>query len=357
MGSLYENILRPLLFRLSSRDPEIAHEWALKSLRLLGQRTFLRRMIERRYVTRDPRLKRKVFGVEFPNPVGLAAGFDKNGQVLRGLAALGFGFIELGTITRHAQPGNPRPRMFRLPEDQALINRMGFNNEGADVVAARLRRMRKLPIPLGISIGKSKITPQEDAAEDYAYSFRTLYLYADYIAVNVSSPNTPGLRELQSEKHLDQILTRLRREANELQTTEAKQKPILVKVAPELDMKAIDAILEVCRTHNIAGIIAANTSTTRPNLKGYTPEAGGLSGKPLFTKACEIICHIRARAPKFAIIGTGGVFSAEDARQMLGAGADLVELYTGFIYKGPGLIKEINKGLIPKTEEENTLSR
>jgi len=364
----YESIVRPLLFALSRRDPEIAHGWALTAFRILGKCLFCRRLCAVYYGVRDSRLGHHILGLDFPNPVGLAAGFDKNGEALRGLEALGFGFIELGTVTRHAQPGNPRPRMFRLLEDTALINRMGFNNEGADAVAARLKQMGKLSIPLGVSIGKSKVTPNEEAAEDYAYSFRALYPYGDYFAVNVSSPNTPGLRALQEAEQLDRILARLmeeRKKITALRLAEAGYghakagKPILVKIAPDLSFEAIDAVLKVCAARGVAGIIAVNTTLSREGLRSGNAaelggparhasqgEAGGLSGKPLFQKALEIVRHVRARAPKLAIIGAGGIFTAEDALAMLGAGADLLQIYTGFIYRGPGVARAINRGLL-----------
>ncbi|MBI2888704.1 MAG: quinone-dependent dihydroorotate dehydrogenase [Candidatus Liptonbacteria bacterium] len=346
--SFYESIVRPLLFALSRRDPEVAHGWALAALRMLGKCLFCRRLCAAYYGVRDSRLGHRAFGVDFPNPVGLAAGFDKDGEALKGLEALGFGFIELGTVTRHAQPGNPRPRMFRLAEDKALINRMGFNNEGADAVAARLKKEGKLSIPLGVSIGKSKITPLKEAAEDYAYSFRALYPYGDYFAVNVSSPNTPGLRALQEAEQLDRILAQLVKEREALQAgLKTAPKPILVKIAPDLSFEAIDAVLKVCAARGVAGIIAVNTTLSREGAQsGNATEAGGLSGKPLFQKALEIVRHIRARAPEFAIIAGGGIFTAEDAFAMLGAGADLLQVYTGFIYRGPGLAREINRGLL-----------
>lgn len=362
---LYEHVLRPLLFALTKRDPEIAHGWALTALRILGQCVSFRRLCALRFVIRDARLGHRAFGVDFPNPVGLAAGFDKNGEVLKGLEALGFGFIELGTVTRHAQQGNPRPRMFRLTEDKALINRMGFNNEGADAVAARLqtlgasatggqarlKAMGKLSIPLGISIGKSKITPLEEAAEDYAYSFRALYSYGDYFSVNVSSPNTPGLRTLQHAEALDGILKRLVEERKKIGGERGVSKPILVKIAPDLSFAEIDAVLEVCTVRGVEGIIAVNTTLSREGLRsGNAAEIGGLSGKPLFQKALAVVRHVRAHAPKLTIIAGGGIFTAEDALAMLGAGADLLQIYTGFIYRGPGVARQINRGLLALVE-------
>jgi dihydroorotate dehydrogenase len=345
--TIYESLVRPILFAFSRRDPEIAHGWAMRMLRVAGRHPLLAGLLARHYTVEAPPLAHTAFGVRFSNPVGLAAGFDKNGEALRGLEALGFGFIELGTVTRHAQQGNPRPRMFRLQEDKALINRMGFNNEGADAVAARLKKVGRASVPLGISIGKSKITPNEEAPEDYAYSFCVLYPYADYFAVNVSSPNTPGLRALQEAHELDGILKRLMGERQKLTAEFGIRKPVLVKIAPDLSFEEIDAVLEVCAARGAEGIIAVNTTLSREGLRSpRRAEVGGMSGKPLFEKARAIVQHIRERAPKLAIIASGGIFTAADALAMLGAGADLLQIYTGFIYQGPGVARDINRGLL-----------
>jgi len=276
----------------------------------------------------------------------LAAGFDKNAIALRGLQVLGFGFLEAGTITRYEQKGNPRPRIFRFPKDEALINRMGFNNDGADKVAERLAKRKKLAIPLGVSLGKSKITPLEKAIEDYLYSLRKLYPYGDYVVVNVSSPNTPGLRQLQEKEYLDNLFPVLQMEAERLACQyNGQQKPILVKIAPDLSWEAIDELLEVCLSRRIAGIIAVNTTITRDGLSAPTKEGGGLSGKPLWLKAISIVRYISKHTEgKIPIIGVGGISGPEEAYEMLKF-ANLIQVLTSFIYKGPFVVHKINKGL------------
>ncbi|MTD54134.1 quinone-dependent dihydroorotate dehydrogenase [Amycolatopsis pithecellobii] len=336
---LFEKLIRPALYRLSGADPETVHERTVRALSLLPEKPPLLRGI---YAADDPAT---VFGLRFPNRVGLAAGMDKDGRALHAWPALGFGFVEVGTVTRLAQPGNPRPRLFTLADNDAVINRMGFNNSGADALAARLAARGKPAVPLGISIGKSKVVPLTEAVEDYRYSLRTLYPYADYFAVNVSSPNTPGLRELQDKSALSELLSELRRTSAELGTT-----PLLVKVAPDLTDSALAELLEVCDSHGVAGVIATNTTLSRNGLTG--PEAatgaetGGLSGRPLTQRAREVVrfihTHTEGRLP---IIGVGGVLCGLDARGLLDAGASLVQVYTGFALKGPGLIREINRTL------------
>jgi dihydroorotate dehydrogenase len=282
-----------------------------------------------------------VFGVRFPSPVGLAAGLDKNGVALRAWPALGFGFVEVGTVTRHAQPGNPRPRLFRLVESGAIINRMGFNNHGADALAARLRALGAIGVPLGISIGKSKITPVEDAVGDYVYSMRVLRPYADYFAVNVSSPNTPGLRSLQDRDALDGLLRVLRAEAGGT--------PLVVKIAPDLTDTAIGEVLEVCAEHRVDGLIATNTTIGRDGLapgdQGRASEAGGLSGRPLTERSREVVGFVHREAPDLPVIGVGGIATVDDALRMLDAGASLLQLYSGFIYGGPPLVRAINRAV------------
>jgi dihydroorotate dehydrogenase len=290
-----------------------------------------------------------VFGVRFPNPVGLAAGMDKDGRALPAWAALGFGFVEVGTVTRHPQPGNPRPRLFRLRSSEAIINRMGFNNAGAQTLAARLERLGPLSVPLGISLGKSKITPVEEAVEDYCASLRALYRHGDYFAVNISSPNTPGLRSLQDRTALTELLGELNSTAAELSRGGAA-KPILVKIAPDLTDSAIGELLEVCAEHDVSGLIATNTTLGRSGLAeadaGLADEAGGLSGRPLATRARDVVQFVSKETDgKLPIIGVGGIFSADDARRMVDAGASLVQVYTGFIYEGPGLVRRITKAL------------
>ncbi|HWD83613.1 MAG TPA: quinone-dependent dihydroorotate dehydrogenase, partial [Kribbella sp.] len=291
---------------------------------------------------------RTVFGVQFPSPVGLAAGMDKNGIALRAWPAVGFGFVEVGTVTAHPQPGNEKPRLFRLVEHEAVINRMGFNNLGSAALAERLAAYGDLGYPLGISIGKSKITPLEDAVEDYVTSLRRLYRYGDYFAVNVSSPNTPGLRELQDAGHLRELLTALHTEAQALTVSGLAPKPILVKIAPDLTTTAIDELLQVCTDTGVAGIIATNTTIGRPGVQSHplSAETGGLSGRPLAEISAKIVAHIHSQTGgALPVIGVGGLVEPADATRLLDAGASLVQVYTGLIYRGPGLIRKINRSL------------
>ena len=338
---VYRSLLRPLLFRLK---PETAHEFALHSLSLLS---LLSPKLLAGSATQNPISR---FGLLFQNPVGLAAGFDKNGIALRPLAALGFGFIEAGTVTFHPQPGNPRPRLFRLAEDQALINRAGFNNEGAAAFAKRVERNRPDCV-LGVSIGKSKITPLEEATEDYLASFELVYKVADYIAVNVSSPNTPQLRELQQSQQLTALLSALQSRGRELEQRHQKRVPLLVKLSPDLEHKDLETIVEVIESLQIDGIIATNTTISRDDLRTEPQRVaaageGGLSGRPLKTRSTQMIAQLyeltRGRTP---LIGVGGIFTARDAWEKICAGASLVQLYTGFIYQGPNIANDINEGL------------
>ncbi|HJS25306.1 MAG TPA: quinone-dependent dihydroorotate dehydrogenase [Pyrinomonadaceae bacterium] len=333
---MYRSLVRPILFSL---PPETAHELALHSLSLLPTRLFAKSYS-------NPALRVERFGLSFPNPVGLAAGLDKNGVALQPLAALGFGFIEAGTVTYHPQPGNPRPRLFRLREDEALINRAGFNNDGAAAFARRVEQHRPACV-LGVSIGKSKITPLENATEDYLASFELVYKVADYVAVNVSSPNTPQLRELQQSQQLGSLLSALQTRNRELQ----QPLPLLVKLSPDLDRRELETIVEVVERFGIDGIIATNTTTSRDNLRTDAQRVaacgeGGLSGKPLRNRSTQMIADLyeltRGRIP---LIGVGGIFTAEDAWEKITAGACLVQLYTGFIYQGPNIAREINEGL------------
>ena len=279
-----------------------------------------------------------VFGITFPNPVGLAAGFDKNGVALRAWAALGFGFVEIGTVTAQPQPGNPRPRIFRFPEQAALINRLGFNNDGADIVAERLRRQRERGrwpnVPVGINIGKSKVTPLEGAVEDYLYSFRKLVPFADYIALNVSSPNTPGLRSLQESEALSSLLHAIKEENS------GAKKPVLLKIAPDLSPAELNEVIATCEANDVAGIIATNTTIDHAMIPKHLDQAGGLSGRPLREKSTAVIRAIRSQT-QLPIIASGGIFDAESAREKLEAGAQLLQVYTGYIYRGPGLIRDI----------------
>ena len=279
---------------------------------------------------------RTVFGVRFPGPVGLAAGMDKDGVAVNGWPAFGFGFVEVGTVTWHPQPGNPRPRLYRLPASEAVINRMGFNNLGAVALAERLRELGPAPVPVGISIGKSKIAV--DAVPDYISSVRTLWSYADYLAVNVSSPNTPGLRGLQDRRALDELLSAV--------VPEAQGRPVLVKIAPDLSFGAVEDVLTVCHARGVAGVIATNTTLSRDGVShvdtAVAGQGGGLSGRPLFRRALEVVSFVAQRTT-LPIVGVGGIHSADDAQRMFGAGASLVQLYTGFIYSGPALVRRINR--------------
>lgn len=324
--SLYLSLLRPLLFQM---DPEKAHDLALKAI--------AKGLIKVK--TSDPaHLKRKVFGVDFPNPIGLGAGFDKNGVALDQWKDLGFGFIEVGTVTRHAQPGNPKPRMFRYPGSKAIINRMGFNNEGADALAARIEKSHPC-IPLGINLGKSKITPLEEAAEDYAYSFSRLQDLGDYFVVNVSSPNTPGLRQLQDKDALTKILWRLK----EIDGS----KPLFVKIAPDLEETQLEEIASLAIDMGLTGLIATNTTLSRQGLPQDPNQEGGLSGSPLTARSQEVLKFIKGLVgDRLVLIGVGGIMNASDAQARLDGGADLVQVYSGWVYGGPAFIEEIKSGLL-----------
>jgi len=334
---IYQKILRPLLFQL---DPETAHHVAMFWLRLLSRNQYL---LNQFAVTPDPGLEIKVFGLTFPNAVGLAAGFDKNALALPAWAAMGFGFIEAGTITAQAQPGNPKPRVFRIPEKGALINRMGFNNDGADAVSDRLQGWKSQGlwpgVPVGINIGKTKITPIEEATSDYLYSFAKLFRYADYFVLNVSSPNTPGLRTLQNKEALEELFKAIQGKNRELSSL---PKPVVVKIAPDLEWAQIDEILELVEAHGIAGIIATNTTLDHSGVPEPKREQGGLSGRPLRGRSTEIVRYITTKS-SIPVVASGGVFDAESAREKLDAGASLVQLYTGFVYQGPALVREVRE--------------
>jgi dihydroorotate dehydrogenase len=337
-------LLRPILFRLA-RDPEAIHERTLRALAALGAAPQLLALVQLACAFRHPSLRRELWGLRFANPLGLAAGFDKNAVALPAWRALGFGFVEVGTVTRLAQPGNPRPRLFRLSADRALINRLGFNNQGAEAVAARLARSGPRTYPLGISLGKSKLAPLEAAADDYCASLRALYQYGDYFAINVSSPNTPGLRALQGRAELDALLGALQAECAAL-AGGGPPKPLLVKVAPDLSDGALDELLAVCSQREVAGLIATNTTIARPALRASGGEAGGLSGAPLRPRALEVVRFIaRQTGGALPIIGVGGIFGPDDARRLLDAGASLLQAYTGFVYQGPGFAKGVCRGL------------
>ena len=344
---IYRSLVRPILFSL---PPETAHELGLHSLSLLKPKP-INDFVAKRFSSQPNPITR--FGLSFRNPVGLAAGFDKDGIALKPLAALGFGFIEAGTVTYHAQPGNRLPRLFRLSEDQALINRAGFNNEGAAAFARRVAESRPDCV-LGVSIGKSKITPLEDAVADYLASFELVYPVADYIAVNVSSPNTPQLRELQQSEQLTSLLSALKTRNRELQEQHGRQSPVplLVKLSPDLSGRDLEMIVDVIERLQIDGIIATNTTTSRDNLRTDARRVaslgeGGLSGRPLTSRSTKMIAQLyeltRGRIP---LVGVGGIFTADDAWEKIAAGASLVQLYTGFIYEGPRIAQQINEGLL-----------
>ena len=346
--SLYSSILRPILFRLPA---ETAHELALRSLSLGLSPNAARRLIERR-LHRAPFGELRRFGLAFANPVGLAAGFDKDGTAAQSLAALGFGFIEVGTATREPQPGNPRPRVFRLTADRALVNRAGFNNCGAQALAENIKRHRPGCV-LGVNIGKGRHVPITQAIPDYLGSFQEIYEVADYIAINVSSPNTPHLRDLQRAGLLAELLSALQDRNQELarECSLSRTKPLLLKIAPDLGEREIESIVEVALGARINGIIATNTTTSRDGLASplRAVEAcgeGGLSGAPLRRQATEIVRLLyRLARGALEIVGVGGIFTAEDAWEKICAGASLVQLYTGFVYEGPGVARRINEEL------------
>jgi dihydroorotate dehydrogenase len=346
---LFDKLVRPAMYRLGRNDPEVVHERTLSVLSRVSAAPPVLAGLRRVYATDAAPVT--VFGVRFPNRLGLAAGMDKDGRALPVWAALGFGFVEVGTVTRLPQPGNPRPRLFQLPDSDAFVNRMGFNNAGADALAARLARTGKPDVPLGISIGKSKAAPLEDAVSDYQSSLRALYPYADYFAINVSSPNTAGLRALQDRDALTQLLAELRGTSRALAAaTSRAPTPLLVKVAPDLTDEALGELLQVCTDHDVAGIIATNTTLGREGLAHTDAhlgkEVGGLSGRPLAVRAREVVRFVHEQTGgAMPIIGVGGILAPHDAERMLDAGADLVQLYTGFALHGPGLVKRINRSL------------
>jgi dihydroorotate dehydrogenase len=339
----YTRFVRPILFRF---DPEAAHHGALTLLRSASRLDAALRILRRFEPAARPT---SLFRVNFPNPIGLAAGFDKNGVALPALAALGFGFVEIGTVTARAQPGNPRPRMFRFAGSEALINRLGFNNDGADMVANRLRQLQESgrwpAIPVGINIGKSKNTPLDEAPADYLHSFRRLRNFADYIVLNVSSPNTPGLRSLQDEESLS-VLLRAVREENRT------AKPIVVKIAPDLSDAAITEVIATCEEYQVAGIIATNTTTDHSAVPPNVDEKGGLSGAPLREKATALVRAIATRST-IPVIGCGGIHDAASAREKMEAGAQLLQVYTGLVFRGPGLLRDIARGLAPEATSSN----
>ncbi len=336
-------LARPFLFGL---DAERAHDLTLDAIDLVQHTPALRCIAQTR--VDDPVV---VAGLRFPNRVGLAAGLDKNGRCIDGLGALGFGFIEVGTVTPLAQPGNPRPRLFRLPAAQALINRLGFNNQGLQVFLVNVQRARRFRAQggiVGLNIGKNAATPIEDAVKDYLLGLEGVYGVADYITVNISSPNTRNLRELQSDAALDALLSALQRRRDDLAQAQRRNVPLFVKIAPDLDEAQVKAIAAALRRHGVAGVIATNTTVQRQAVQGlqHADETGGLSGAPVFEASNRVVTQLRAElGPGTAIIGVGGILSGADAQAKLAAGADLVQLYTGLIYKGPALVREVSAAL------------
>ena len=339
--TMYKSIIRPVLFGF---DPEEVHHFTFSAVRIANKIPGVSGLIKSIYKVNDPRLEREVFGLKFSNPVGLAAGFDKDAKLYQELSNFGFGFIEIGTLTPKGQEGNPKKRLFRLLEDSAIINRMGFNNGGVLEAVERLKKNKGVLI--GGNIGKNKVTPNEEAVNDYKICFEALFSHVDYFVVNVSSPNTPGLRELQEKEPLIKLLQTLQ----DLNKQKEKQKPILLKIAPDLTDDQLLDIIEIVKATQIAGVIATNTTISRDGLKSFNKEEmGGLSGKPLTKRSTEVIRFLSEKSNKaFPIIGVGGIHSADDAIEKLEAGASLVQLYTGFIYEGPALVKAINKKILEK---------
>lgn len=337
-------VLRSILFLF---DPEKVHYFTMKMMHIILKFPGMKSLWKKMYVVEHPSLKREFFGLAFDNPVGLAAGFDKNATMFNDLAYCGFGFIEIGTVTPLGQEGNPKPRLFRLKPDSGIINRMGFNNEGVDAAVEQLK-LRKTKLIIGGNIGKNKLTPNEDATSDYSISFEKLFDHVDYFVVNVSSPNTPDLRSLQEKEPLTELLQSLQN----LNAKKEKRKPILLKIAPDLTNEQLDDIIEIVMDVKLDGVIATNTTISREGLKSDPKMvseigAGGLSGKPVRSRSTEVIRYLSEKSNKaFPIIGVGGIHSVEDAIEKLDAGADLLQVYTGFIYEGPKLVKRINHALV-----------
>jgi dihydroorotate dehydrogenase len=354
MAFLYKSVIRPLLFR---NDPEDSHEMILA---LMARAEFLHGLIERIYKVTDERLVVKVGPLTLANPVGLAAGFDKNAAAPRTISGFGFGFMEIGAITAQAQPGNPKPRLYRLPEDDALINRLGFNNNGAEVIAMKLARMRargRSPnIPIGINVGRSKIVETKDAVADFLSCFEKLFRHGDFFTLNVSSPNTPNLRDLQEKTLLRELVAAVQERNRQLALHGGVDpKPVFVKIAPDLDFDQVDEIIEVVQSARLAGIVATNASAfMRQNLSSPNGrEPGGLSGRPITSAVTAFIAHIyEVTEGRLPIIGVGGIFNAQDAYDKITAGASAVQIYTGWIYEGPAAVKRINEGLLRLIERD-----
>ncbi|MBL3656694.1 quinone-dependent dihydroorotate dehydrogenase [Fulvivirga sediminis] len=345
---MYKSLIRPLLFKA---DPEKVHHSTFSLLKKLSPLPGVKGIWRSMFCYEHQSLERELFGIRFKNPVGLAAGFDKDAKIIDELACLGFGHIEIGTVTPKGQPGNDKPRLFRLPQDKAIINRMGFNNDGAIAAVERLKK-RKSDVIVGGNIGKNKVTPNEKAFEDYEYCFETLYPVVDYFTLNVSSPNTPNLRELQDKEPL----TKLLKAVINLNLTKEKPKPILLKIAPDLTEGQLEDIVDIVKEVQLDGLIAHNTTISREGLKTSQKlveeiGAGGLSGKPLTQRSTQILRFLRGKlGQEFPIISVGGIMSAQDALEKIDAGASLIQVYTGFIYEGPALIKQINKVLVSRVK-------
>lgn len=346
---MYKSLIRPLLFKM---DAENVHHLVFRMLRRALAVPGGKKIAESMYVVKSSKLQKQLFGLTFSNPVGLAAGFDKDAKLIDELATLGFGFIEIGTLTPRPQSGNDKPRLFRLPADQALINRMGFNNEGVLNAVVRLKD-KKRQVIVGGNIGKNKVTPNEEALNDYGYCVDALHPYVDYFVANVSSPNTPGLRELQEKEPLEKLL----RHVKQLSLSKPVPRPVLLKIAPDLTIGQLDDIVDILKSTGIDGVIATNTTIAREGLKTDPDKIaqignGGLSGKPLTERATQVIKYLRAQlGPSFPIIGVGGIMSPQDAIDKLKAGADLVQIYTGFIYEGPSFIKRINEAILDEMKK------
>ncbi|MEQ6341837.1 MAG: quinone-dependent dihydroorotate dehydrogenase [Gammaproteobacteria bacterium] len=342
---MFYELIKPAFFRI---DPEQAHDLVMGWMEKTGPCRVTRGIAKSIYYLEDSLLSQTLWGLRFVNPVGMAAGFDKNARAIQGLTALGFGFIEIGTVTPRAQPGNPRPRIFRLPADHAVINRMGFPNEGADAVAARMAALGKQPVPIGINLGKNKDTALEDAAADYVAALEKLFPYGDYCVVNVSSPNTPGLRLLQGADYLDTLMAEVQAANRRLAAQHGRQPlPCLLKIAPDLAQEDLEAIATLALGPTIDGLIATNTTLSREGLKQSVDEAGGLSGTPLRVRSTEVIRTLyRITGKQVPIIGVGGIASGQDAYEKIRAGASLVQIYTAFIYEGPAIARRIKAELI-----------
>ena len=337
---MYKRVIRPILFLFVS---EWVHYFSFAAIRVLHRIPFMGGLVRKLYSSKKPSLQKEVFGIHFPNPVGLAAGFDKDAKLFRELSNFGFGFIEIGTVTPKPQGGNPKPRLFRLKKDKGIINRMGFNNEGVEAAAKRLKRNKNIII--GGNIGKNKTTPNNNAQEDYLICFDVLFDVVDYFVVNVSSPNTPNLRDLQEKEPLTALLNTLQKQNN----SKPKRKPILLKIAPDLTDTQLSDIIDIVEVTKIDGVIATNTTLARDGLKSnetLTSQSGGLSGKPLTKRSTEVIRYLHTHSKgAFPIVGVGGIHTPSDAKEKLDAGASLIQLYTGFVYEGPALVCNINKKL------------